>query len=150
MLSPIRSPLFLLSGIAALVAGAPCVLARDMLPGPVEAEVVRVIDGDTFVATAHIWPGQTITVSVRIRGVDAPEVKSRCAAEKAAAQMSRAALEALIGGGTVKIRNISGDKYFGRVLADVTTAEEEPVAESLLARGLARPYDGGQRVSYCR
>lgn len=146
----ILSHVFLLSGIAFLAAGTPCALARDVLPGPVEAEVIRVIDGDTFVATAHIWPGQTITVNVRIRGVDAPEVRSRCAAEKTAAQMSRAALEALIGGGTVKIRNISGDKYFGRVLADVTTAQEESVAESLLARALARPYGGGQRVNYCR
>ncbi|WP_309082705.1 thermonuclease family protein [Chelativorans sp.] len=111
--------------------------------------MVRVIDGDTFVAEARIWPGQTITVSVRIRGVDAPELRSRCAIEKAAADEARLALEEMIGGSTVRIRNISGDKYFGRVVADVSTTQEVPVGESLLVRTLASSYDGGERVAYC-
>jgi len=129
-------------GVAPLVAG-------EVIPGPIDAAVVRVIDGDTFVAEAHVWPGQRITVSVRIRGVDAPEMRSRCGLEKAAARNARDKLEALIGGTVVHIRNVSGDKYFGRVLADVATAQGAPVAESLLEQALAAAYDGGQRVSYC-
>ncbi|WP_246727835.1 thermonuclease family protein [Chelativorans sp. Marseille-P2723] len=120
-----------------------------MLPGPVEAQVLRVIDGDTFVAEARVWPGQTITVSVRIRGVDAPELRSRCAREKAAGAKARAELEQMIGGATVRIYNVSGDKYFGRVLADVVTAEDDAVADHLLERALARPYSGGRRISFC-
>lgn len=124
-------------------------LAGETILGPVAAEVVRVIDGDTFVADAHVWPGQKITVSVRIRGVDAPEMRSRCGVEKAAARNARDKLEALIGGTVVQIRNVSGDKYFGRVLADVATEQGLPVAESLLEQALARAYHGGQRISYC-
>lgn len=125
-------------------------VAKDLFPGPVEADVVRVIDGDTFVAAAHIWPGQILTVSVRVRGIDAPEIRSRCAAEKAAGQKSRAALEDLLASGRIKIRNIGADKYFGRILADVMTADDVSVAEHLVARALARPYDGGRREGFCR
>lgn len=112
--------------------------------------MVRVIDGDTFDAQAHIWPGQTLRVRVRLRGIDAPEIRSRCAAEKAAGERARAALEGMIGGATVRMRNIAGGKYYGRVLADVTTETGEAVAERLLADALARPYRGGRRESACR
>lgn len=140
----------LVSTLGALVAlGTLPGSAEEVLPGPVEARVVRVIDGDSFIATAHIWPGQTVTVNVRIRGIDAPEIRTRCAVEKAAARKSRDALEEMIGDSTVEIRNISGDKYFGRVLADVVTAQNRHVASDLLARTLARAYSGGTRISYC-
>lgn len=134
---------------AAVVALPLSAGASETLPGPVEADVVRVIDGDTFVAAARIWPGQRITVGVRIRGVDAPELNSRCGAEKAAARRSRAILEKLLRNGTVLMRNISGGKYYGRVLADVTTGAGEAVGTALLARSAARPYGGGRRRSYC-
>lgn len=133
----------------ALVPGTPAAVMAETLAGPVEARVLRVIDGDTFVAEARIWPGQTVTVSVRLRGIDAPEIRSRCAAEKAAGERSREALQRLIGTATVKIRNITGGKYYGRVLADVATPGGEPVAAKLLKRALVRPYGGGRRKSAC-
>ena len=138
----------LITACAAVLLAVPT-LASDTLPGPVEAKVMRVIDGDTFVAEARIWPGQTVTVSVRLRSVDAPELRSRCAGEKAAGEKAKMALERLIGGATVAIRNISGGKYYGRVLADVTTHDGHPVAESLLGHALVSAYDGGKRQSAC-
>jgi len=141
--------LFAPLAIAFFAIDVPPLFGSEVIPGPIHAEVVRVIDGDTFVAEAHVWPGQKITVSIRIRGVDAPEIRSRCSLEKAAALNARDELEALIGGTVVHIRNISGDKYFGRVLADVATVQGVPVGGSLVKQALARTYDGGQRVSYC-
>jgi endonuclease YncB( thermonuclease family) len=121
---------------------------RDDVSGPVAASVLRVIDGDTFVADAHVWPGETVRVSVRIRGIDAPELHSRCAAERVAATQARAALAGLLGSGPVTISNIGGDKYYGRVLADVATGEGD-VAPRMLSRALAKPYAGGRRMPYC-
>lgn len=40
------------------------------------AEVVQVIDGDTFEARVHLWPGLNVTTRVRLRGIDAPELES--------------------------------------------------------------------------
>src|SRR5262245_25469216 len=44
---------------------APAWLSRDSHP----AEVVRVIDGDTFEARVRAWPGIEITTKVRLRGI---------------------------------------------------------------------------------
>lgn len=117
--------------------------------GPVEASVVHVLDGDTFVADAFVWPGQTIRVNVRIRGIDAPEMKSRCAGEHLAAEKAREALAALLGDGGVSISNIAGAKYYGRVLADVTTPSGVDVAPELISAALVRPYGGGRRAGWC-
>jgi len=123
--------------------------ASQTVSGPVEARVLRVIDGDSFVAEARVWPGHTVTVSVRIRGIDAPEMKSRCEAERLAAKRSRAALEAMIGAGPVGMTNIGGDKYYGRVLADVTTPDGRAVAPAMIADNRARAYSGGKRRAWC-
>lgn len=117
--------------------------------GPVEAVVLDVLDGDTFLAEALVWPGHTVKINVRIRGIDAPEMKARCDAERMAAMKARDALAALFGGGPIAISNISGAKYYGRVLADVATADGQAVAPLLLGEKLVRPYDGGQREPWC-
>jgi endonuclease YncB( thermonuclease family) len=122
--------------------------ARDEISGPVSATVVRVIDGDTFVAEAHVWPGETVRVSVRIRGIDAPELHSRCPEERTAATQARDALAALLDRQTVTISNIGGGKYYGRVLADVET-EDGAVAPAMLSQALVRHYSGGRRQAYC-
>jgi micrococcal nuclease len=145
------------TGIPALMAAAVAVLfscdagsAAARLKGPVEARVLSVLDGDTFVAEAHVWPGQFVRVNVRIRGVDAPEMKSRCPAERLAAEAARDLLSQLLGEEFVAISNIGGAKYYGRVLADVFTPEGDEVARILLDEGLVRPYGGGRRKSWCR
>jgi hypothetical protein len=45
------------------------------------AEVLRVIDGDTFEARVRIWSGFEINTRVRLRAIDAPELYARCARE---------------------------------------------------------------------
>lgn len=133
---------------AALLATAGSGRAEQPFAGPIRATPVSIHDGDTFLADAHVWPGQVIRVNIRIRGIDAPEMRARCAFEKRAAHKSRDALARLIGRGDVTISNIAGAKYYGRVLADVAV-EQGSVAALLLDRGLVRPYDGGRRQPFC-
>src|ERR1700754_1456632 len=114
----------------------PPAVAAKLLRGPVEAVVLEVLDGDTFLAEATVWPGHTVRVNVRIRGIDAPEMKARCVAERAAAEKARDALALLFGEEPVAISNISGAKYYGRVLADVTTSGGQGVASILLGEKL--------------
>ena len=140
---------FALFGSAALaLAGQPPSAAK-LFRGPVEAVVLEVLDGDTFLAEAIVWPGHTVRVNVRIRGIDAPEMKARCEGERAAAERARDALALLFGADPVAISNISGAKYYGRVLADVTTADGQGVASVLLGESLVRPYGGGRREAWC-
>lgn len=135
----------------ALASAAFCMpaSAAKIFRGPVEAMVVEVLDGDTFLAEASVWPGQTVRVNIRIRGIDAPEMKGRCDFERAAALRARDALASLFGGGTVAISNIAGAKYYGRVLADVTNSGGDAVASILLGENLVRPYAGGRRAGWC-
>jgi endonuclease YncB( thermonuclease family) len=145
-----RRPLCIaLFGTAVALAALTPVRAGGGFRGPVEAIVLDVLDGDTFVADALVWPGQSVRVNVRIRGIDAPEMKSRCAAEHRAALRARDELARLIGEDSVSISNIGGAKYYGRVLADVETQDGVPVAEEMLGQSLVRAYTGGRRKSWC-
>ena len=131
-------------------------LRRAGFPGPVEAQLTRVIDGDTFEARIRIWFGQEITTLVRIRGIDAPERKSRCQQEADGARNASEMLAELLGSATIQLQDIALDKFGGRVLASVTirdpaAADETPenVASLMLATGMARPYAGGRRQGWC-
>lgn len=86
---------------------------------------------------------------MRVRGIDAPEVRGRCDGEKARAAEATAALSRLVGAGPVALTNIQGDKYYGRVIADVQTLKGEDVGGALIGAGLARTYDGGTRQGWC-
>jgi micrococcal nuclease len=123
--------------------------AVERLAGPYPAEVERVVDGDTLAVRVAVWLQQDLSVLVRIRGIDAPELHGRCEDEKAQAREAAVALERLVAGGEVALTVIEGDKYFGRVIADVATSAGENVGAALVAGGYARTYDGGKRGSWC-
>ena len=76
-------------------AGSRCDPARGQRGARLHpAEVLRVIDGDTFEARVNLWPGLDITTRVRLRGIDAPEMKARCGEERVKAEAARDALRA--------------------------------------------------------
>ena len=125
----------------------------DRLPsasiGRQPTDVMRVIDGDTFDARVQVWPGIEITTKVRLRNVDAPEMRGRCSAERRKAEAARDALAHMLGEGQVTLSRIGLDKYGGRVDADVSTRATPDVGDALVKAGLARPYDGGRRDGWC-
>ncbi|MBB4104116.1 thermonuclease family protein [Allorhizobium borbori] len=127
--------------------GGAAASGRTTIEGPVNATVIRVIDGDTLLVRATPWPQHSIDVYVRLRGIDAPELKARCEAERFAARTARRALgEKVPEASEVHLSRISGDKYFGRVLADVHLADGSNPAGDLLAEGYVQPYGGGKRA----
>ncbi len=117
-----------------------------MIEGPVSARVLRIIDGDTLLVRARPWPQYEIETYVRLRGVDAPELKSQCRDERRAAEDARMVLANLVPEQTeVTLSRISGDKYFGRILADVVSHDGVDPASDLLTAGLVKAYGGGKR-----
>ena len=145
--------------LAALIVGAtlPGALgAADRLTGPLPAQVVSVLDGDTLEVRVHIWLGQDLSTRVRLAGIDAPELKGKCDSERDLARRARAYLLARLdpaaagaGAGTVRLREVRYGKFAGRVLARVETLDGTDLGQGLLAAGLARPYDGRRRASWC-
>ncbi|HEY8948326.1 MAG TPA: thermonuclease family protein [Rhizomicrobium sp.] len=151
--------------LAGLAAGGAIVLAGGLNPasdlapagervalaafeGPVRADVVRVIDGDTFEANAQIWIGETIAVRVRIAGIDAPELHARCDDEYRRAIAARNYLAQRIEGGSVRLTQVHNDKYGGRVDADVSDSKGD-IGQQMIAKKLARPYWSGHRGGWC-
>jgi endonuclease YncB( thermonuclease family) len=112
-------------------------------------DVIRTIDGDTFEAQVHLWPGLDLHTRVRLRGVDAPERKAACAEEARMAEAASVALRALLDEGEVTISNVGPDKYQGRVVADASTKRTPSIATALLKSGHARSYTGGHRNGWC-
>ncbi|KRR17307.1 nuclease [Bradyrhizobium lablabi] len=112
-------------------------------------DVIRTIDGDTFEARVHLSPGVEPTTRVRLRGIDAPELKASCPQELQMAEAATDALRALLREGDVTIFNIGPDKYSGRVVADAATRRTGSVSTAMLAAGHARSYGGGHRNGWC-
>lgn len=121
----------------------------EAVAGPIAAWVNEVIDGDTIVVRARIWLGQDVETRVRLFGVDAPEMKARCAEEQRLAWAAREFVRARVAEKRVSLMDIRYDKYGRRVLARVLTPEGEDLAQALIRGGLARAYDGAKRRSWC-
>lgn len=121
----------------------------EVLPGPVMGRVTGVIDGDTLSVRLRVWIGQEIETSVRLAGIDAPELRGKCEREKRLARAARAELARMLESGAVTLTNIRLEKYAGRVLAEVKGPDGADPAQRLLDLGLARPYGGEKRKSWC-
>lgn len=112
--------------------------------------IIKVYDGDTF--TINIdgdCPNILCSkIPVRINGIDAPELRGKCAQEKSAAMDSRAYLaHLLLNVKDVELRNVRRDKYF-RINAAVFV-DGLDVGADMISKGLARPYSGGKRNGWC-
>ena len=116
----------------------------------VPAVVDYIFDGDTFSAGVKLDADVEITVRVRLINVDTPEMNGKCKAEKVMAQSARDLLGVLMPRGTVvELENIKDDKYLGRINANVILPDGRDVGRVMIDSGLARPYSGGKRKSWC-
>ena len=115
---------------------APTALA-ETLPGPVPAEVLRVVDGDTVRVRARIWLDQSLDVSVRLAGIDAPEItRPNCRAERTQADAAKREVESVLDD-DLSLTDIRFGKYAGRVVANITTGADNDLGAHLLDQGLA-------------
>jgi len=123
--------------------------SRRTVAGPVQAHLVRVVDGDTIEVLARIWPDHYVETLVRLAGIDAPELRGRCPEEIALADRAKERLTALLAGHRLRLVDVHYGKYAGRVVARVLTEDGRDAANVLLAERLARPYDGRRRARWC-
>ena len=122
--------------------------AKQVLPDPFPFELVEVIDGDTFRARVDIWLGQSVTVKVRLKGVDTPEMNGKCAAEKKLARQAKGFAENWLRKNQVQLVNVHYGTYAGRVLATAQIKNGDSLSAALLAENLAKPYRG-RRAQWC-
>ena len=136
--------------IEALLFTLPLASAEPPLPGLIPLEDPIAIDGDTVAGRALVLPGQRQDLTVRLFGIDAPEMKGKCPTERKKAEAARAALAALLKESPVFLAEVTRDKYYGRVVAQLVDADGHDLGATLLRAGYVRPYSGaGLRPNWC-
>lgn len=108
-------------------------------------KVIKVYDGDTFTLASRLpYNGSPIyRFSVRINGIDCPEMKTTNKSEKQCAELARQKVYDMIFNNIVELKNVKLEKY-GRVLADVYY-NDISIGEMLCKCNLAVTYDGGTK-----
>jgi len=132
-------------GITLTLLTAPLPIAHaETLSGPIPAEVLRIVDGDTIHVRAHIWLGQKLEIMVRLEGIDAPEIhRPKCPAERTMADQAKAEVQAITRD-MVYLHNIHRGKYAGRVVASASLPDGLVISDHLVRKGLAIA-DGSQK-----
>ena len=112
------------------------------IPPITQGYVIKVYDGDTITIASKLpyENSELYRFSVRLNGIDAPEIKGKSEDEKNAAHISQKALEKLILHKHVILKNTNTEKY-GRILADVY-CDDLHLNQWLLDHKLALPYNG--------
>jgi endonuclease YncB( thermonuclease family) len=105
-------------------------------------QIVDVYDGDTFkIDLPSMHPLFGDDISIRLFGVDTPEMKGTSDEVKALAMQAQELTEkALKGASKIELRNPQRGKYF-RIISEVWI-DGESLADMLKAKGLAKDYDG--------
>jgi micrococcal nuclease len=107
---------------------------------------VRNYDGDTITFNLpglHPIIGEEI--SIRVNGIDTPEIRGKCEKEKYDAQQARGMVANILKGAEqIVLRNMERGKYF-RIAADVIV-DGENIADMLIDMGMAIRYDGGKKT----
>ena len=125
-------------------------LATPALAAPYE--ITRVIDGDTLEIAVDFLPSPLPPkLSIRVMGIDTPEKAPRAQCDSEAALAKKASAftkDAVANALEVDVVILKWDKYGGRVLGEVYL-DHQSLAQSLISAGLARPYEGEAKQSWC-
>lgn len=124
------------------------ILFASIVFGTYQADVVRVIDGDTIKMTVYSWPNTQHTINVRLVGVNTPEYRGGSPCEKAAAKRATEFVKSFIHNRKITLTDVQNGKYAGRVLGKVKVNGLD-LGEALINAGHAKEYHGGKRGAWC-
>ena len=118
------------------------------IPPLERGKVIKVYDGDTITITSKI-PGlknsKLYKFSIRLNGIDTPEIRTEDKEEKEIAIKARDFLKEIILNKIVILKNIKTEKY-GRLLCDIYIINmEKSINSIMIEKRLAVKYDGGKK-----
>jgi len=103
-------------------------------------------DGDTCYVVAKTLPESLRNMSIRILGIDTPEIRADC--PSLALQGRVFANDMFRNADNIEFHNLKWDKYGGRILADVYI-DGVSYKDEIIEAGLAREYYGGKKIGWC-
>jgi len=109
-------------------------------------QVIKVYDGDTITIASKLPYDSSplYRFSVRLNGIDAPEIKGKTEDEITVAKQARDELSKIILNKQVILKNTQTEKY-GRILADVYL-DELHLNKWMIDQHFAVEYDGGTKI----
>jgi len=115
-----------------------------------DVEYVRNYDGDTITFNIpNFHPVIGHKISVRVNGIDTPEIRGKCKEEKILAVKAREMVKiAMSSAEQINLLKVKRGKYF-RIVADIEIRSRYGYAnlkDLLLKSKLAIPYDGGTKI----
>jgi len=109
------------------------------------ARIIDVYDADT-VTVVFLCGNVPIRMKIRVKGIDAPEIRTKQDFEKQAALKAKQHVSDLLLNKIKYIKLDSHDKYGGRMVGDVYLNDKsECLSAYLLQRGYVKAYDGGKK-----
>jgi micrococcal nuclease len=113
------------------------------------SEITSIYDGDTFRANIKGYPAIVgHHMSIRINGIDTPELRGKCDKEKQLARLAKQfTVKHLRTAKSISLKNVKRGKYF-RLIADVYV-DGVSLGELLIKNKHAIKYDGGTKVTWC-
>lgn len=112
-----------------------------------EAKVIKVYDGDTITIGFYMEGYEApLRASVRLNGIDTPEMKGKTPEEKQSAKLAQQFLSSQVLGKIISLSNITKEKY-GRILADVT-CEGVHINQLMIDNNHAVAYSGGTKQEF--
>ena len=114
-----------------------------------DALITRIVDGDTL----EVWVDVGLRIgkqeTVRLYGVNCPEIHSKDPVEKERGEAAKAFVKSIMSAGTqVLIQSFkpdNPDEKFGRWLAKIMLADGTDLSQRLIEAKHAVPYFGGKR-----
>lgn len=133
-----------------LLAGLPFSYAKETYEDVIVSEVISIYDGDTFRVDIDNYPeiiGKNMPI--RVKGIDTPEIRTRCNTEKNLARNAKKLTVSLLRKAKIiELKNIERGKYF-RLVADVFV-DGKLLSKELIKSNLAVPYDGKTtKIDWC-
>lgn len=106
-----------------------------------KAQVVRVVDGDTFIAMIDMGFDTFVSKYVRLAGINTAELKSSDPVERQKAQQGKDALEHILPIGTeFYLDSKKLDPYRRPIAVVQLPGQEKTINQQMLDSGLARVY----------
>jgi endonuclease YncB( thermonuclease family) len=108
--------------------------------------VIKCYDADTITIASKLPYKESplYRLSVRLSGIDAPEIKGKSEEEKELAKQARDFVSNLILNKYVRLENVESEKY-GRILADVYIGDVH-LNDLLIRERYAVKYGGGTKL----
>lgn len=111
--------------------------------GPYRGVVQRVVDGDTLYALIDVGFSTYVYHSIRVYGIDSPELYTSDPIEKEKGRAARAYLESICPPTTkCTLRTDKDRTTFGRYIASILLADGRDVASEMVASGHAAWSEG--------